>query len=129
MTDFALLEIPSNFFAKLCKNDAMNQEVSRMKQGVPGVNQIKIHRETPKIINKIMKHDQAYDHFTSSWIPIPLTKIFLKLEPHHSEEMYSKEIRVVCKGIIGYMDKAVQALRGKRMYAHHMTFICEDNKG
>ena len=76
-----------------------------------------------------MKHDQAYDHFTSSWIPIPLTKIFLKLEPHHSEEMYSKEIRVVCKGIIGYMDKAVQALRGKRMYAHHMTFICEDNKG
>ena len=121
MTDFALLEIPSNFVAKLCKNDAMNREVSRMKQGVPGVNQIKIHRETPKIINKIMKHDQAYDHFTSSWIPMPITKIFPKLEPH--------QITVVCKCIIGYMDKAVQALRGKRIYAHHMTFIREENKG
>ena len=115
MTDFALLEIPSNFVAKLRKNDAMNQEVSRMKQGVPCVNQIKIHWETPTIINKIIKHDQANDHFTSSWIPMPTTKIFPKLEPHHLEEMYSKEIRVACKGIIGYMDKAVQALRGKRI--------------
>mgnify|MGYP001795329843 FL=1 len=91
----------------------MNQEVSRMKQGVPGVNQIKIHQETPKIINKIMKHDQAYDHFTSSWIPIPITKIFPKLEPHHLEEMYSKEIRVVCKGIIGIYGQSGSSIERK----------------
>ena len=74
------------------KMTTLNQEVSRIEQGVPGVNQIKIHRETPKIINKIMKYDQAYDHFASSLIPMPITKIFPKQEPHHMEEMYSKEI-------------------------------------
>ena len=95
-----------------------------MKQGVPGVNQIKIHRETPKIINKIMKHDQAYDHFTSSWIPMPITKIF----PSFGRDVLERDNSCMQRyhWIYGQSGSSIERTR---IYAHHMTFIREDNKG
>lgn len=114
MTDLALLEISPMIAERLFDS------LSSLEASVT-------HPHTPKKIKQMMTEHREFHHLESSWISISIEKIFPQFEVHDLGEMYRREVRVMCKGMIGYMHKIIYRQIGSgRRYTHHITFIRED---
>lgn len=118
MTDFALLEISTKGAAKLMNSlsKSMRQEGNIKHR----------HPQMSTLIERMMTRQQEYHFLESYWITIPIDKIFPQVSISELGDMFNCEVRIVCKGILGYMYRVAFPIGRKKRYAHHITFICED---
>lgn len=122
--DFALLKIDQIYASKLLNPSAHNTSDKTESSCVTG-----IHPQTMDKFKDMMSVHQEYHFLESNWFNVPVGKIFKPIDLSDLKEMYKREVRVTCKGFLGYLYQIFLPLpqRG-RSYCHNLTFVRE-NKG